>query len=72
MKNESDGTARRQAQSRPAVPILAVESPTFEESQMNNVEEFNFNVSPDDHILQRKISVSLSITQPLVSNQNKN
>lgn len=69
MRNNEDSTKRTaEAKDRPAVPLLVVESPTIEESQMNNIEEFNLNISPDDHLISRKISVSLSITQPLLSN----
>ena len=34
---------------KPAVPLLIVATPSNEDtSQMNNIEEFNFNISPSD------------------------
>ena len=51
---------------KPAVPLLVHESQTFEESIMNNIEEFNVSPSRDN----LKISPSKSM-QPFVNQFSK-
>ncbi|TNV86137.1 hypothetical protein FGO68_gene12617 [Halteria grandinella] len=57
---------RNSAAKSAAVPLVTqafIESPTNEDASMNNVEEFNFNVTPE----LRKVSISKQLVQPLIS-----